>query len=289
MDRLNFNHFYYFYVVAKEGSIKEAADKLHVSQPTISDQIRLLEEYFQAPLFERRNRALFLTRPGELALTYAERIFELANEVTAQLRHPGEVKKKSIDIGITYYMSQYFVYETILPLFKTKDVAVNIKEGQRHQLLADLEEGLLDLVFTDNRESLSSRLEAHRIGKNIAYAIAHKKFAKTKKGFPESLSRIPYFSYTSNSYLKFEIDLFFSKNSISPKIIGEGDDVDILQTVTENALAFTIVPEPAKQRFCRNSEIIILGEIEELETTIWGIVRKNQKGPARKLLRQSRQ
>ena len=44
MDRFNFNHLFYFYVVAKEGSIKLAAEKLHISQPTISDQIKLLEE-----------------------------------------------------------------------------------------------------------------------------------------------------------------------------------------------------------------------------------------------------
>ena len=62
MDRFNFNHLFYFYVVAKEGSIKLAAEKLHISQPTISDQIKLLEEHFQCSLFERRNRALFLTK-----------------------------------------------------------------------------------------------------------------------------------------------------------------------------------------------------------------------------------
>ena len=68
MNRLNFNHFYYFYIVAREGSIKSAAEKLFVSQPTISDQLKLLEEYFECKLFERKHRQLSLTKEGELAL-----------------------------------------------------------------------------------------------------------------------------------------------------------------------------------------------------------------------------
>ncbi len=278
MNRINFNHLYYFYIVAKEGSIKSASEKLHISQPTISDQLKLIEEYFECLLFERKNRSLFLTTEGELALKYAEKIFDLGNEVTSRLRHRIELPKKSLDIGITQNMSHYFLYETILPLFEQEEVSISIVEDQRHLLLASLEKGKIDLIFTDSKDGVSSSVNSYRLGVNKTFAIAHKKYRKYKKNFPEKLTEVPYFNYTKDSFLKHEIDLFFSKNNISPRVIGEGDDVGLFQTITENGLAFTVVPEVSMSRICRNKDVIVLGELEELQTSIWGLIRKDYKG-----------
>lgn len=284
MDRLNFNHLYYFYVVANLGSIKEASERLHVSQPTISDQIKLLEEFLNCKLFERKNRSLILNERGEIAHKYAQKIFSLGSDLTAELRNNLSIHKKSIDIGVTYYMSQYFLYGKLLPLFEKSELSVNIHEGERHYLLADLEEGKLDIVFTDSKDSISSTMNSYRVGVNKTYAVAHKSFQKHVKGFPESLNEIPFFNYTNEAYLKYEIELFFSKHGITPKVIGAADDVDLLQMITEQKLAFTIVPEVAMKRFCTNKNIIVLGELEELQTSVWGVVKNSYEGIGRDLL-----
>lgn len=287
MDRLNYNHLYYFYVVAKEGSIKDAAEKIHVTQPTISDQLRLLEEFFEAKLFERKNRALFLTKQGKLALNYAEKIFDMGQDLTFRLRNKVELPKRSIDIGITHFMGQYFLYDTILSLFKQEEVSIKIKEGERRHLLGDLEEGKIDILFTDNKDSLSSTMNSYRVGVNKTFAVAHKNLKKNKLKFPQGLNEMPFFNYTSESFLKYEIDLFFTKYGINPKIIGEADDVDLLQMVTEKALAFTIVPEVAKNRFCHNKDVVVLGELKELQTSVWGVVKNSYKGLGYQLLSDS--
>lgn len=284
MDRLNFNHLYYFYIVSKEGSIKGAAEKLHVSQPTISDQIKLLEEYFQCSLFDRKNRALFLNKQGQFALKYAEQFFDQANELTMRLRNNLSMPKSSLDIGITHFMSQYFLYENLLPLFKQGEVSINVKENERHLLLAELEEGNIDMMFTDNKEGISSTMSAYRVGVNKTFAVAHKKYAKYKKKFPEGLVSMPFLNYTNDSFLKYEIELFFSKHGIAPRVIGEADDMDMFEVVTEKGLAFTIVPEVAKNRLIQNKNIIVLGELEELQTSVWGIVKNNYKGLGYQLL-----
>lgn len=284
MDRLNFNHFYYFYVVAMEGTIKAASEKLFVSQPTISDQIKLLEEYFQCSLFSRQNRSLVLTEEGKIALNYAKKTFDLAYEVTSRLRSSIDLPKKSVDIGVSLFMSNYFLYESIIPLFKHQETAINIKEKERHLLLADLEMGKIDLVFTDSKDGISSAMEAYRVGVNKTYAVAHKSFKKHQRKFPQSLGEIPFFNYTHESFLKYEIELFFSKNSVSPIVIGEADDLDMLEVVTRNKLAFTIVPEVAMQRMCQNKDIIVLGELEELQTYAYGIIKKGYRGLGFELL-----
>lgn len=285
MNRLNFSHFYYFYIVANEGSIKSAAEKLFVSQPTISDQIKLLEEYFECKLFERKHRQLNLTKEGELALEYGERIFSMSTELTRRLRHNIKVPKTSFDIGMSSFMSQYFLYDTILPLFEQSEYRINMRQDHRHLLLAEMEEGNIDLIFTDDRNSLPINVDSYRVGSNKTFVVAHKKFKKHAKNFPESLNKIPYFSYTSDSTLKYEIELFFSQNGLTPRLVGESEDIDLFQIVTEKAYAFTIVSEVAKNRLCLNKDVIVLGEIEELQTSVWGVVKKNERGLAYKLLK----
>lgn len=284
MDRLNFNHFYYFYLVAREGSIKEASDKIHVTQPTISDQIRLLEEYFGTKLFERKNRSLFLTKEGRLALSYAEKIFDMGSDLTYRLRNKVEVPKANLDIGITHFMGQYFLYDRILPLFNSENISVRIKEGDRRHLLADLEDGKIDMLFTDNKDSLSSTMCSYRVGVNRTFAVAHKKYRKYKKDFPLNIDEVPFFNFTNDSFLKFEIELFFTKHGLVPKIIGEADDIDLFQVITEKGLAFTIVPEAAKNRFVRNKDVIVLGELTELQTSVWGVIKNSYKGLGHQLL-----
>ena len=284
MDRLNFSHFYYFYIVAKEGSIKGASEKLHVSQPTISDQLKLLEEYFQCKLFDRQNRSLVLNKHGKIALKYAEKSFDMANELTSTLRNKISTPKSSLDIGITHYMSHYFLYDTILPLLEESELTLNIKEKERRYLLADLEEGNIDMLFTDTKDDISSTMSAYRVGINKTFAIAHKKYAKYKRKFPKELDKIPFFNYANDSFLNYEIDLFFTKHSLSPRIIGSANDIDLFQVVTEKGIAFTIIPEVAKNRLIQNKDIIVLGELKELQTSVWGVIKNSYKGWGYKLL-----
>jgi len=285
MDRINFNHLYYFYIVAKEGSIKEASNKLFVTQPTISDQLKLLEDFLESKLFERKHRALYLTKDGEITLKYAEKIFNLGNELTSVLRNNLKAAKSSLEIGLTHFMSHYFLYDKIMPLFKQKEITVNIREDDKHILLAELEAGRLDMLFTTNKDGISSNFSTYKMGMNRTFAVAHKKFGKSSNVFPDCLNDIPYFSYTESTSLKYEIELFFTKNSLSPRVIGEADDLDLFNTVTENALAFTIVPEVTKNRMCQNKDIIVLGEIDELQTSVWGVIQNGYKGLGYKLLR----
>lgn len=285
MERLNFSHLFYFYIVAKEGSIKLAASKLFVSQPTISDQIKLLEEYFDCKLFERQHRQLNLTKEGELALEYAQRIFDLSKELTSRLRHNIKIPKTSFDIGMTPYMSQYFLYDFIMPLFSQKDYTISMHQESRHILLAELEEGNIDMIFTDEKETLPPWTEYHKVGQNKTFVVAHKKYKKYKSNFPESLNEIPFFSYSNDSTLKYDIEMFFSQHGLSPRVIGQAEDVDLYQLVTEQGLAFTIVPEVAKNRLCSNKNVIVLGEIKELQSSVWAVLKKGDRGLGHKLLK----
>ena len=279
MDRLNFNHFYYFYIVAKEGSVKAAAEKIHVSQPTVSDQLKLLEEFFDCKLFERKNRGLHLTREGEVALDYAERAFGLAREVTTRLRNKVKLPKTSLDIGMSLNMTPYFIYESLLPFFDHNEYTVNIVENERHLLLAELEEGNIDFLISNTRDGILPSMKATKVGKNRTYVLAHKSFKKYVKDFPASLNEIPFFNYSKEAALRYEIELYFSKYGLSPRSIGEGDDIDLFEVIVKSGKGFVMVPEVGKNRICQSKDVIVLGEVEDLETNTWCISKKDYQGP----------
>ncbi|MFN5897567.1 MAG: LysR family transcriptional regulator, partial [Planctomyces sp.] len=71
MNWLNYHHLLYFWTVAKEGSISRAAASLHLSQPTISGQLRQLEKSVGSKLYERHGRSLRLTEVGQVVFEYS--------------------------------------------------------------------------------------------------------------------------------------------------------------------------------------------------------------------------
>ena len=74
MEWLNYHHLLYFWMVAKEGSVRAAAEQLHIAQPSISAQVHALEEVFGEKLFHRSGRGLALTEAGQLVFSYADDI-----------------------------------------------------------------------------------------------------------------------------------------------------------------------------------------------------------------------
>lgn len=281
MDKLNLSHLYYFYVTAMEGSITQASERLHVTQPTISDQIKLLEQFFGQKLFHRVSRSLVLTDKGEIALKYAESIFQASKDLTNILKHNSQLPRSTVEIGITDYMSQYFLYDLIMPMLKDSEIAINFKEDERQYLIADLDNGEKDIVLTYSKDSIPSSVNAYRIGVNKTYAVASKKFRSKKRQFPKSLSDIPFMNYTKESFLRYEIDQYFNKHEISPPVLGECDDIDLLELVVREEIGFVIVPETAKKRLSNSSELVVLGELKELQTSVWALIRKDNRSIVR--------
>ena len=91
MDWLNYHHLYYFWLVAREGSIARAAEYLHLAHPTISKQLRQLEASFKHKLFDRVGRNLVLTEFGQMVFRYADEIFSVGRELQDARRKAGRL------------------------------------------------------------------------------------------------------------------------------------------------------------------------------------------------------
>jgi len=147
---LNYHHLLYFWTVAREGSIAAACRRLHLTQPTVSGQIKALERALKAKLFERRGRSIVLTETGRLVYRYADEIFSLGRELEDAVAGRATGGGLRFTVGVADTLSKLVVHRLLEPaLHLPEDVQVSCVDGDPDRLLAQLTLHELDLVISD--------------------------------------------------------------------------------------------------------------------------------------------
>ncbi|MFZ5988408.1 MAG: selenium metabolism-associated LysR family transcriptional regulator [Bacillota bacterium] len=106
---MNLRHLYMFKTVAEEGSMSKAGKILYMSQPAVSQTILELEETLNVKLFERLNKKLVLTNPGEILYSYAKRILLLVNEAENSMKDISNATKGKLTLGASTTIGIYLV------------------------------------------------------------------------------------------------------------------------------------------------------------------------------------
>ena len=160
ISMLNYKHLHYFWVVAQEGSITRAAERLGVAVQTISGQLSLLERQLGKALFNSQGRGLVLSDAGRLALGYADQIFQLGDALGEAVRNSDSESTLRLRAGITDGIPKLLAYRllssvTSMPL----DIRLVCDEGEFETLLADLALHRLDVVLTDRAAPVGGNLK----------------------------------------------------------------------------------------------------------------------------------
>src|SRR5579885_2795799 len=193
-DWLNFNQFYYFWVISRTGGVTQASRALRTSQSNLSAQLKLLEESLGFPLFERTGRTLSLTERGKIARDYADGIFQSSQEMVAVLRGKAPEDRKSVvRIGAISSLSKNLQYEFIRPLLREESVKLVIVEGSLRDLIRQLQDHQLDVVVSNVSARAESTPEVynHHLGAISVFAVGAPSFKRMRTGFPGSLRQCP--------------------------------------------------------------------------------------------------
>src|SRR5437762_10214795 len=188
----NFRHLYYFWVVAKEGGITRAAERLGVAVQTISMQLSLLEQSIGKSLLTQQGRRLILTEAGRLALGYADQIFLLGEQMQEALDEADIGRTMRLTVGISDALPKLVAYRLLEAALKLpQPVRLVCYDGAFESLLADLALHKLDVVLTDRPVSsgTSLRVFSHPLGEcEIMLFGVHALADRYRAGFPESLN-----------------------------------------------------------------------------------------------------
>lgn len=141
----------YIYEVYKEGSFSKAAQKLYLTQPTLSIAIRKIEEQYGMPLFDRSTKPLKLTDAGALYIQKIKEIMALEEELACQINDLSSLKSGHIRIGGTQYFNSY-VLPSVLEQFALQypGVRIELREDTSAGIGQLLSDGSVDLMFSVN-------------------------------------------------------------------------------------------------------------------------------------------
>lgn len=235
----NYRHLYYFWVVAKEGSMSKAADRLDMAIQTISSQVHELEKSLGYMLFKPAGRGIALTESGFAALGIADQIFSIGERLPEAVRDAAKSPKMKITIGVSDGLPKLVTRQLLEPILKHKDVQLIVHEGEFDDLLADLALHRLDIILADRPAPNNKNLHVYseELTKTTIAWYAPKQLLKKVKGtFPECLNLLPILIPTTHSTVRQLIDQWLVKHDITPNIVGEFEDSALLKTFAASGL-----------------------------------------------------
>ena len=262
---LNFNHLYYFWVVAKEGGIARAAERLGMAVQTVSAQVKSLEQSLGHALFKPAGRSLALTEAGEAAMGYAEQIFQLGEELPAAVREAASGQGMRLRVGISDGLPKLIVRSLLEPA--VHDARLLCNEDEFERLLADLALHRLDAVLSDRAapSNPNLRLYSHKLGEAPLDWFAPAALAgRRKPRFPACLAEMPVLLPTGHAAVRPRIDQWLQQQGIRPRIAGEFEDSALLAAFGRSGMGAFPASRWSRDDLLADGSLVLLGESAEL-------------------------
>lgn len=246
----NYRHLYYFWVVAKEGSMSKAADRLNMAVQTISVQVHELEKDLGQLLFKPVGRGLGLTEAGQAALKLADQIFSLGEQLPAMVKDAASNTRMKLTIGVSDGLPKLITRTLIESVLSEKNLQLICHEGEFDDLVADLALHRLDLVLADRSapENKNLNLYSKELGSSpIAWYASPTLAKQSARAFPDCLADLPILLPTHHASSRLPIDAWLDQQRITPNLAGEFEDSALLVTFGSSGMGVF----PAAQRLAK--------------------------------------
>jgi LysR family transcriptional activator of nhaA len=273
MAWLNYHHLYYFRIIAQEGSIAKASQKLRLGQPTLSTQLKQLEDALGQSLFDRKRRKLYLTEAGKTALKYAEEVFRLGDEMIEALRDRVGSSKPHVQIGALDGVPKGVILDLIFKLRQTGNCTISILEGKGEELFRELIAHRIDLILSNYSPSFIEEkgVVVQSIDKFNVMVYGAPQFQHLKENFPHSLNGQPIIFPTIHSKLRHDLDYYFKMHQIEVEVIAETQDASLQKLMGLAGLGLIPMAERAVQLEVQEKKLIPLGKLDAITEEIWMI------------------
>ena len=250
---MNFTSLHYFLTVAEELNITKAAEKLFISQQSLSEQITRLEKELNTTLFERKP-TLRLTYSGVCMVRYAKEILELQNQMLLQMDSIASNKVGYLSVGTTSMRSKLFITD-FLPIYKERypNVELNVYVGHNEYIRKKLQKKELDLIICMEYPS-ESEVEQIELYRDNFSVLIPSRFIRDRyqEAAPDEIKRqkekrtidISLFDdlpilMPKGTFIHTVVEKFFQENHIVPKIILESNDTDTMLNLSANGMGAT--------------------------------------------------
>ena len=285
MQRLNYHHLQYFWLVAKEGGLAKAGKILRLSPSTLSSQIRALEETLGHRLFTKQGRKLVLTDVGQVTYRYADEIFSLGGELGDVLERRVLPSATTFNVALLDAMPKIVARRLLEPLLAQEPPArLTVQEGTLEDLAAGLAAHTYDLLVADVPLPPGSGVRAynHMLGEcGVTFFARADEARRRRAGFPESLNQAPMLLPTTGSALRRELEAWFDARGIVPQVVAEFEDTALLEAFGGEGHGVFCAPKIIAADMARMYHVTAIGETNDVVERFYAITPERRiRNPA---------
>jgi LysR family transcriptional regulator, transcriptional activator of nhaA len=280
LHQLNFNHLHYFWMVAREGSVTAASRKLQLAQPSVSAQLRKLEERLGTALFQRTGRNLVLTEAGQALLVDAEAVFAAGQRLVDHLHGQSGKGPRRLAVGVPDVMPKLITYRLLAGVYSgAEQVELHCYEGGFNDLIGRLALGQLDVVLADS--PVSSRLHVrafnHKLGEcGLSFFGVPTLAEQYRANFPESLHRAPLLLPTPGAEVRRSLDQWFEQQALTPRIVGEFDDSALLKEFGRAGVGLFAMPTVMEGAIAQHFGVELVGRVSPIRESYFAITTQQR-------------
>ena len=235
-----------FRAVALEGSFSQAARRMKLTQPAISQHMRDLEKHLGSELFERGPRGVLLTAAGEILLDYTRCILRLVDEAESAVQQLEQLTAGQLSLGATPGASVYLLPAWIQKFHQRfSRLAISLRTDTTPNLIKGILGGQLELAVVEGElqpEPAIHALGLRDIHLSVVVGASHPWSERSQIQLAE-LDGKAYVSRPVGSQTRIWIDQIFRENWVQPNIVAEFDNPEAIRQAVASGMGFTILAE----------------------------------------------
>ena len=262
MKRLNYQHLYYYWTLARTGSLARACEELGLAPATVSAQVHLLEAHLGERLLQRNGRRLDPTESGRIVQRYAQQIFGLGQEMQDAIESRASGQPRTLAIGIDDVLPKELVHRLLGPAVDLGPLRLRCLEGTLDRLVQQLLDRRVDLVLADNpvTPGLERGVYSHLLGTSgIVWMGTAALARRVAAGFPRSLDGASVLLPTDDTAMRRVLDLWLGRNELRPVLAGEFEDYALMREFARAGRALAPVPTVLRRLFEREYGLVLVG------------------------------
>lgn len=255
--KCNFNLYRSFYAVALTGSFSEAARLLYVSQPSLSYNVKQLEEQLNISLFYRKVNGVSLTYEGEKLFEHIKSAFSSIIQAEEMIRQATNKESGSLMIGAPTHIINFYLMNILEDFLKENpNVHIKIVEKTSNSLKELLQKNMIDIIIDTSFTNIDPQLyETKELSNESCCFVGDKELMENCKSV-EDLSQLPMIVPSIGGYLRNIIDEYFSSYNlkITPKV--EAYTTETILSLVERKLGVGFFYEKSIEKQLKRNELV---------------------------------
>ena len=232
---INFNQLRVFYHAAKYQNFTIAAEKLYITQPAVTAQLKLLEDHWSLKLFKKKGRNIYLTDEGRILHDYAVKVFEYEKQIEHVIEDIKELKRGVLRLGTTKTYARYFMPFMMTSFHETyPNIKINLDEGSSLEMIHSLVDLRNEVAVIANAEDNPDVcfIPFSREELVVIHAPDHHLAHKKAVSFNE-LAEEPIIMKEVGSGTRRLVNELFARNDCTPNILMETSNTEFIKQLVQ--------------------------------------------------------